>query len=537
MAYIPQIVRYQHYKKPRIQSWYGSLYLKGDDGGMARKISAQNMDFTKTSTHSWGMWVWFDADDDHVNTLTRLGTPSSNGYRIVKSKSGDKHILSIQEMKTFTATTFVYPPGFDVTKPHYVHTGFTGASDTSVTTWCYIDKHEIRTKLTNMDWSKAVAINNPTVIIGSDYPAETLHGHINDVVFYATRPSVDNIYKAMWKRNYKNAVAFWRCDENGGSTVKDLIGSNDLTIAAPGVLKFANQSWPPLPGSNVDPTTLTLVDPNMIFNYGNNGQSGTGYYDPVETAYHLDFMWEIGCREIRMPFGSVTFPDGVAVTTAQMEQAIARGFDVIAVGGTRPPTDANWESHVIPDMLYFAEICKEIGVTHYQPFNEIDGYETNAHVLTNSVPKQHDAGQLLIDEGYTDYFDISVAILQSSLDYVGAPNGWHLLGKGPFDDIGYNCYGDQGNFEQFKQRITDLRAAIPELWISEWNIRGDGFNLFPATAAEQKARIQEKLLWLMSIGIKHAFFNFYWPQQNDAYALLKGNDQFREWYEVLLKAR
>lgn len=532
--YIPQLVKYRNYKKPRSQTWNGSLYLKGTDGGLARKLSSQTISFTKTSTHCWSGWLWFDGDETRANTVSRVGTPNVNGYRIVKSKNGTRHTLALQEMKTYTSDTFVYPAGFDVTKPHYINMGFIGNSDTSATTWCYIDEREIRTKLASIDWSKAVAVNNPDIYIGSEYPPENFAGHINDIALFFKRPTVNEIFKTRWKRNFKDAVAYWRCDENGGNTIYDLVGNNNLTISSPGALKIANQSWPPLPGVGLDPTTLTLVDPNMSFNYGNNAQSGTGYYDEAETAAHLDFLWEIGCRKLRCPFAARDFADGVAVTRALMEQVVARGFDLIAVGQHRAATDANW-SYVLEDVLFFADLAQQIGATEFQMFNELDYRETSGFI-TNSVPKQHAACQLVIDEGYV-FDDYSVAIAQSAREYVGAPNGWIINGKGPFTKPGYNCYGDQGDFEQFKQRITDLRAAIPEIYISEWNIRGDNFNLFPTSEDEQNARIQEKLLWLMDNNLEHYFFTFYWPKQSDQYGFLKGNDQYRRWYEVLLKNR
>lgn len=537
MPYIPQLVRYKYKKKPRSQQWYGSLYLKGDEGGMARKLNAQNMDFEKVGIHGWSGWVWFDEDDTRIHTLERVGTPNVNGYRIVKTKSGNNHLLSIQEMTTYSATVFVYPAGFDVTKPHYIYTGFNGLSDTSVETWCYIDEREIRTKQTNIDWSKAVAVSNPTVIVGSDYPVETLLGHINDIGFYKKRLTVNEIFRNRLKRNFKHAVSYWRCDENGGSTIKDLVGSNDLTISAPGVLKIANQSWPPLPGVGLDPTTLNLVDPNMSFNYGNQAQSGTGYYNEAETATHLDFMWEVGARELRIPFANVTFADGLAVTKLLLLQAKARGFRIIAVTGARPATDANFAT-VKADNMLLAQWCVDNNMDEFMQFNEISYRETTYHVLTNTIDKEL--------EMYTDLraefpdLVISTAIAQSSLDYLGAPNGYiaraadiNAAGLIPY----YNAYGDAdlgflGSFEQWKTRILDLRAVFPDMRLSEFNQNAD----IPGTDTQRKEQIDRMVQWLIAQDMGSFFHTFYWPIE-EKWALLKANDQYRIWYEVLLKNR
>lgn len=529
--YTPELVRYLDYKKPRSQKWGGSLKLAGLNAGMARKTNPIGISFNKLQPYAWGFWVKFDENDTRANTLVRLGTPNTNGYRIIKTQSGGKNLISLQEFKTFTATTFQYPVDFDITKWHFVVIQWIPSSSTFVTVTCYINGVEIRTKTANITWANVVNTTTDSLIIGSDYNVETLGGYINYLGLWNRNLIPDDIFKCMWKKNYSGVIGMWRCDENGGTTLYDRVGQNNLSLIAPAKFKIQNQSFPPLAGANFDPTKYTLVDSNMGFGYGNDAQSGPGYYNSTDAAIHYAFMKEIGVTKLRMPFANPTYPEGVTTSKQAMTEAVAEGFRVIAVAQPRNGDDAGWAVSR-QDILDAAEFCYNYGIPEINMGNELE-YRN----MTNMIDKYIEvAGEIQVR---WPSLIKSVAMAQSKLEYLGAPNGYieraaEIIAAGIIP--GYNVYGDNGNTPQFMQRILDLKAVFPNLYITEWNLNNEFAN-FPSSIITQNAVMEERLNFLMDQEIEHYFFNFFWSKNNDRFALLKANDEWREWYKILLKLK
>lgn len=274
---------------------------------------------------------------------------------------------------------------------------------------------------------------------------------------------------------------------------------------------------------------LTVVDSNMGMNIGQYQQSGAAH-----SSAHLDELWNLGVRKLRVASGDPDFSAGVTACRNLALAAKAMGFYVIFVFSGDDATDANW-STISDQITSFADWANTNGIDEINMCNELDYRQTTAGVLTNSVDKQIALATTLIST-YPSLV-ISTAIAQSSMDYLGAPDGWieqasavNTLGL----KITYNVYGDNGDFEQFKDRIDDLLAVYPDLRISEWNVNAS-WNAFPSSEVEQNARIQEKFDFLVLRNLEHYFFTWNWNHQNDQFSLKKADGTLRSWKNVLFE--
>jgi hypothetical protein len=275
---------------------------------------------------------------------------------------------------------------------------------------------------------------------------------------------------------------------------------------------------------------LTLTDTRMAFNMGQYEQSGVFNSSRVNT--YLTFLWNVGVRKLRIASGDPTFSSGVTACRNLALAAKAMGFYVIFVNSGQGSTDANWADQ-LDALRDFAVWADANDMDEINMFNELDYRQTVSAVLTNSVQKQIDIAVELIAAHPS--LVISTAVAQSSLEYLGATGGW-IARKDDVIAAGlkvcYNVYGDDGNFEQFQERIIDLQTAYPDLRISEWNVAAQ-WGSFPQPESAQNPRIDEKLDFLISRNLESYFFTFNWDQASDQFALKKADGSLRSWSEVL----
>ncbi len=283
--------------------------------------------------------------------------------------------------------------------------------------------------------------------------------------------------------------------------------------------------------ANLRTSPLTSIDTNMGINIGQYEQSGV--FNSTNVTADLNQLYSLGIRKLRIASGDPSFTSGVNACRNLALAAKARGFYVVFVNSGGGATDANWDSTIIPQLTTFAQWASDNGIDEINMFNELDYRQTVAGVLTNSVQKQMDAYTTI--HAMFPTLILSTALAQSSLEFVGASGGW-IERKNEVIALGlkitYNVYGDNGNFEQFQQRIIDLQAAYPSLQISEWSLNNN-WNNFPQPESEQTSQISQRLSFLISRGLPNYFFTWNWPQSNDQFALKKADGTIRSWSGAL----
>lgn len=276
---------------------------------------------------------------------------------------------------------------------------------------------------------------------------------------------------------------------------------------------------------------LAVVDSNMGMNIGQYQQGGVAH-----SSVDLDYLWDLGIRKLRIASGDPSYAAGVTACRNLALAAKVKGFHVMfqnSLGGFTA-TDAGWDTTKTQTRT-FCDWARDNGIDEVNIFNEIDYSQTVGGGLTNSVDKQIAFAEELIDEYPT--LDFCVSIAQSSMDYLGAPDGWieqaeavNALGL----KVCYSVYGDNGDFEQFKDRIDDLLAVYPDLRITEWNINAN-WSSFPVSVTQQNDRIQEKFDFLQLRELEHYFFTWSWEQASDQFALKKADGTIRPWKNVLFE--
>lgn len=274
-----------------------------------------------------------------------------------------------------------------------------------------------------------------------------------------------------------------------------------------------------------------ILRSNLVgFNIGQYEQSGT--YNSNKVANIISFWKRAGVTKARVASGDPNYAAGVNACRNLALALKNAGIQVMFVNSGGGATDANWNSTIMPQLISFAQWAVDNGIPEINMFNELDYRQTVYGVLTNSVQKQIDAYVTL--HAMFPGLRISTAIAQSSMDYLGAPGGWisraaevNALGL----EICYNVYGDNGDFEQFKQRTLDLKTVYPYLRISEYNINNN-WSQFPASTSAQVQRIKEKYDFLILHDLINYFFCWNWDHQNDQFALQKADGTFRAWYPI-----
>lgn len=291
----------------------------------------------------------------------------------------------------------------------------------------------------------------------------------------------------------------------------------------------------PVPVIDVREIPAIVRSSRINFNMGQYEQSGV--FNSGNVSNNLDFLRKAGVPSLRIASGDPSFPAGVTACRNLALAAKDQGFYVIFANSGGGATDANWDSTIVPQAIDFADWAATHGIDEINEFNELDYRQTVNAVLTNSVQKQMDVYSTI--HGLYPNLVVSTALAQSSLEYVGAAGGWieraaevNALGL----KIMYNVYGDNGNFDQFKQRIIDLQAAYSDLRISEWSLNSN-WSGFPQPESEQTSQIKERLAFLGSRGLDHYFFTFNWDQSNDQFALKKADGTYREWYGAFFDIR
>ena len=306
---------------------------------------------------------------------------------------------------------------------------------------------------------------------------------------------------------------------------------------------WINERPPTVEITNNNPVQISTVrefpavikSNNVGFNIGQYEQSGT--YNATKINNIINFWKSSHVPRARVASGD---PSNPSAQNACRNLALAiknAGIDVMFAHNAGSATDANWSSTVVPQAYSFVEWAYNNGINKVNMFNELDYRQTTPpYALTNSVQKQID---------FYDYIkplfptmEISFALAQSSMEYVGAPGGWisrkiEVNTKGI--PLTYNCYGDNGDFEQFKERILDLKEAFPNLRITEWNINS-AWGGFPASVSEQVARIKEKFEFLVAQELINYFFTWNWDHVNNGqFSLQLPDGTFRPWYPIFFE--
>jgi len=290
---------------------------------------------------------------------------------------------------------------------------------------------------------------------------------------------------------------------------------------------------------------LAIVNNTTQFNYGQNWQSGSGFYIPSSSAVDLAFLWKIGVRKLRIPFGSYTFttPNGGGVGACQsgMLQAKSFGFYVIAVGaGTG--TDADWPNYVSWAQS-IATWCQTNNIDEFCVGNELEYSDTqnSGGQLSNSIQKVLDLGAT-IKGSYSG--NVSYSAAQDRYE-----STWASIGSagiaGKLDRLGYNGYGDTLNLQnqtvddnEWQGKINMLQAAFgSQLYLSEWNLpyswNYTTHSFSPIPDSTQASQLATRVAYLRSINLENYFFTYSWTQSNDYFGLLKTDGTYRSWATAL----
>ena len=293
----------------------------------------------------------------------------------------------------------------------------------------------------------------------------------------------------------------------------------------------------PTPISSLRKTPQAIVNSKTFFNYGQNWQSGTAFYNSGTTATDLAFFKKIGVTKLRIGTGNLSFADGVAAVKLGVAQCLAAGMRVIV---TMPgvSTDALWTQYII-DSETFATWAQGAGVQELQVANEVEASDSSlGGGLTNSIAKVLALGTAIKNGSYFTR-TLSYAIAQDKLESTWITGGTAVL-TGCLDKLSYNAYGDTLNLQnqtvddvEWQGKINAFVAVFgtTNFYISEWNLPYRW--PFPVSDAVQANQLIARVAYLTSIGIENYFFTYSWTQNSDYYGLLKADGTYRSWTQAL----
>lgn len=256
------------------------------------------------------------------------------------------------------------------------------------------------------------------------------------------------------------------------------------------------------------------------WNYGQDEQ--TGVFNASLVNSDLNDIVELDHDKIRIGGGDYMYPAGTAAIRLTVQAAVAKDLAVTYVlggpAGVIPTlTDANWPAFK-SFMVTEAGNAVSYGVARVSIGNELEHWQTQDGTVTDIIGKILDVYDT-IHALYPD-LDICYDMLQSALEFAGAPGGWierkaEVIARDKFQ-LGYNIYCDEGLTPaqatvQFQTRLTDLFNAFgaPKLFISE-GVLGIGLQR-PASEAEQGMEIRRRALFAIWLGIVEIFlFNWRW---------------------------
>lgn len=280
---------------------------------------------------------------------------------------------------------------------------------------------------------------------------------------------------------------------------------------------------------------LLLNNSNTAFNYGQQVQSGTAFYNSAKVAADFTLLYNSGVRKLRIGGANYSFVDGVNATKLVAQQAKAAGFYVtFLIGnlGFATDTDANWATYTAA-VNAAADWAWANGMDEFQTGNELE-YSQTSGTLSNAYNKIIAMGLDVITnhffaDGITRF--MSYAVAQDSLE-----STWISSGKGTYNLIGYNVYGSNGDFTNFQTKINAMFAAFgTSLYLSEWNLNNN-FSNFPQPESAQTTQIQARFNFIQSLGLVNYFFTYRWDTNNDQFALFKADGTFRGWYSVFFQS-
>lgn len=254
-------------------------------------------------------------------------------------------------------------------------------------------------------------------------------------------------------------------------------------------------------------------------NYGNHLLGGI--IDINQVNDDLDELWSNGIRNLRIALSNYTYIPGVDATKQAALLAKGKGFYVMwGVSHKQPLSDSNWQDYANA-VLSASQWAKDNELNEFQVGNELDATWNAQITVTDIIGKIHALADQIT--GITTSFSIAQDSRESE---------WITRGKGNLSHLCYNVYGS--NFDDFKNKITNLKNAFPDIVITEWNLF-HAWSGFPP-ANEQKAKIQERYNFLETQGLTHYFFTYRGdPNESsgEAFALKRPNGELRDWSEVL----
>lgn len=346
---------------------------------------------------------------------------------------------------------------------------------------------------------------------------------------------------------------YLKFDEGSGTTVSDSSGNGqNFTLAS------ATGAWAARPAETVARSNnsstrsknsservsaLPLFEHNSIYtpiwlgtgiNYGHDTQNGVPTYPNgiVKTQQFnqdLQAIRGMGITKLRIAMNDYSYAAGIAMSKALALQAKAMGFYVAwgvdVPGGFGQAKDSTWAAYVKAVYLA-ADWAQANRMDEFMISNEIEYSQTVTHNLTNAVDKLLSLGAGVKLNHF--FKNVSTAVGQDSLE-----SEWIAKGRGYIDLMGYNVYGTNGDFTDWKNKITTFHTAFGDHFqVSEWNLNSN-WSQFPPDPAVQVSDIADRVNWLSTSGVNLAyFFNWRWDDNNGNFGLFVGGNA-RSWFPSL----
>lgn len=267
-------------------------------------------------------------------------------------------------------------------------------------------------------------------------------------------------------------------------------------------------------------------------NYGNNiitGPSYGGGFNTSQVTSDAKRLWDFGFRKVRI--GIYKFNDTTAKANSRAAALIFKqqGFYVIhgcGAGGTTI-TASNFSTGFGAECQIAAAWAEE---------NEMDEFQSGNEELLHI-----DEDTIVYDQLWSDYMKPLATTLQgiftrgpisyAEVQGLGetSPTGWwNANGKGDFDFIGFNVYGDDsGTFEEMVQFQIDNFNSGSDTNIYEWNNKQSDITLLfnnKISEEENAQRLKSKFNYIKTnVGESDPLFTCYlftyrWDQSADTKA-------------------
>ena len=291
--------------------------------------------------------------------------------------------------------------------------------------------------------------------------------------------------------------------------------------------------------AGVRTTASTVRSSNVCMNYGQNNQSGTAYYSQTQEKIDLINLNTLGVKKLRIPFGSLSYTDGVNACKLAMLQALAAGYYVIGVCQGQAygqETNTTWTT-TSSQIQTIAAWANSVGLSELCISNELEASESQG-TLTDAYGKIIALASTI--KGLYPSLKISSSLTQDQTSKTYNQlfeSVYGTYGIGSLDRLGYNSYGDvigtpAQNLAFVQTRINLMLPLLgSNLYISECNLPYTW--PFTISSSDQETELAAKFAYFDSINIDYYFFCYSWTLNNDYYGLLQTNGQYRSWFGAL----